>query len=154
AARSKLVELERQARTIALPSVSEPQSGQEQGTTAYEKNVAFLFHVDQSIQDAIKRTQQHQPAAQSQDYRQLESIIRSHQGLAGLAQLHREAPQPARTPSRDVEAQLLARQLEGLQLFGLLEFPLRQRRADLYRQVELVYGLYGVFALAAMELNL
>lgn len=154
AARSKLIDLERQARTIALPSVTEPKSGQEQGTTAYEKNVAFLFHVDQSIQDAVKRTQQLQPAAQSQDYRQLESIIRSHQGLAGLSQLHQEAPQPGRTARRDGEAHVLARQLEGLQLFGLLEFPLRQRRTDLYRQVEVVYGLYGVFALAAMELNL
>src|SRR5262245_24806606 len=154
AARSKLIDLERQARTIALPSVSEPQSGQEQGTTTYEKNVAFLFHIDQSIQDTLKRTQQLQPAEQSQHYKQLESIIRRHQGLAGLAQLHHEFPQPGLKSAVDLEAQLRIQQMEGLQLFGLLEFPLRQRRADLYRQVELVYGLYGVFALAAMELNL
>lgn len=154
AARSQLVDLKRQTSTIVSPSASEPQNEQEQGVTAYEKNVAFLFHVDQSVQEAVKRTQQLQPAANIQDYTQLESIIRRHQGLAGLAQLHHEFPQPGLASRVDVEAQLRTRQMEGLQLLGLLEFPLRQRRAELYRQVELVYGLYGVFALAAMDLNL
>jgi len=37
---------------------------------------------------------------------------------------------------------------------GSLELPARNRRAELYQQVEQVYGAYGVFALAALELNL
>jgi uncharacterized protein (TIGR03790 family) len=152
AAQSRLVDLERQARTIASPSVSEPQHEPEQGPIAYERNVAFLFHVDQSIQEAVKRTQQLQPAAQIQDYKRLESIIRSHQGQAGLAQLHHEFPQPGLAPGVE-EVGLRTQHMEGLQLLGSLEFPLRQRRAELYRQVERVYGLYGVFAIAAMELN-
>jgi uncharacterized protein (TIGR03790 family) len=154
AARSQLADLKRQARTIASSSVSEPQNEQEQGPIAHERNIAFLFHVDQSIQEAVKRIQRLQPAANMQDYKQLESIIRRFQGLAGLTQLHHEFPQPGLASGVDAEAPLRTRQMEGLQLLGSLEFPLLQRRAELYRDVELVYGLYGVFALAAMELNL
>lgn len=154
AARSQLVDLERQARTISSPSASEPQNEQEQGITVYERNVAFLFHVDQAVQEAVKRIQQRQPPANIQGYTQLESIIRRHQGRAGLAQLHHEFPRPGLASGDDVEAQLRAEQMEGLQLLGSLDLPLRQRRTELYRQVQLVYGLYGVFALATMELNL
>ena len=154
--RSQLVNLERQARNIALPSgsASETPSELDQGAAAYERNISFLFRVDQSMQEAIKRTQQLRQAAAVQGYVQLESILRRHQGLAGLAQLHHEFPQPGFTSRPDTEAQLRAQQMEGLQLLGLLELPLRQRRAELYRQIEQVYGLYGVFALATMELNL
>ena len=154
AARSQLVDLERQARTIASPSAFEPQNEQEQGVTAYERNVAFLFRVDQAMQEAAKRTQQFQPPGNPQSYARLESLFRRHQGLAGLAQLHHEFPQPGLASGLDAETQLRAQQMEGLQLLKSLEFPLRQRRAEFYRQVELVYGFYGVFAVATMELNL
>jgi uncharacterized protein (TIGR03790 family) len=153
-ARSHLIDIERQARTIASPPASEAQIEQEQGATTYERNVAFLFHIDQSVQEAVKRTQQLQPSGEPQSYTRLESLFRRHQGLAGLAQLHHVFPQPGLASGPHAETQLRAQQMEGLQLLGLLEFPLRQRRAELYREVELVYGLYGVFALAAMELNL
>ena len=156
-ARSQLVNLEREVRNIALPLAfaSEPQNEQEQGIIAYERNVSFLFRVDQSIQQAVKRTQQLQPAAVVQGYLQLESILQRHQGLAGLAQLHHEFPKPGIASDTDREAHLRAQQMEGLQLLlGSLELPLRQKRGELYRQVQLVYGLYGVFALTAMELNL
>jgi uncharacterized protein (TIGR03790 family) len=155
-ARSELVNLERQARNIALPpgSVSEPQNEQGEGAIAYERNVSFLFRVDQAIQEYVHRTRELQPATSDQGYRQVESIIRRHQGLAGLAQLHHEFPQPGFAGTPDAEAQIRVQQMEGLQLLGSIELPLRQKRAELYRQIESVYGLYGVFALAAMELNL
>ena len=80
--RSQLVNLERQARNIALPSgsASETPSEQDQGAAAYERNISFLFRVDQSMQEAIKRTQQLRQAAAVQGYVQLESILRRHQG--------------------------------------------------------------------------
>src|SRR5262249_30390135 len=120
AAKSQLVDLQRQARTIASPSVSEPQTEQKQGATAYEKNVNFLFQVDESVQGAVKRARQLQPPAQIEDYRQLESIIHRHQGLAGLAQLHHEFRQPGLPSGVDREAQLRTQQMEGLQLMGSL----------------------------------
>ena len=47
-----------------------------------------------------------------------------------------------------------AEQLEGLQLLlGSVELPVRSRRTELYQQVGRVYGAYGVFGLAALELD-
>ncbi|HEX6824885.1 MAG TPA: TIGR03790 family protein, partial [Nitrospiraceae bacterium] len=86
---------------------------------------------------------------------QLEAVVQAHQGLAGLSQLHHDLAQEGRISVSGADALMRAEQVEGLQLLlGSLELPARNRRAELYHHVEQVYGAYGVFGLAALELNL
>jgi uncharacterized protein (TIGR03790 family) len=81
-------------------------------------------------------------------------VVQAHQGMAGLAQLNHDLPREGQISVGGADAPMRAEQLEGLQLLmGSLELPVRNRRAELYQQVEQVYGAYGVFGLAALELN-
>jgi uncharacterized protein (TIGR03790 family) len=156
AARSQLVDIERQARDIALQSGSKPapSTKEEQGIVAYERHVEFLLRVDEAVQESVKRVTQLKPPILHQWSAQLEAVIQAHQGMAGLAQLHHDLPQEGLDSVGGGDAPMRAEQLEGLQLLlGSLELPVRNRRAELYQQVGQVYGAYGVFGLAALELN-
>ena len=159
AARSKLVNIERQARDIAVPSGSKPTPAtkDEQGIVTHERHVAFLLRVDEAVQESVTRVKQLKPLnppTLHQWSAQLEAVVQAHQGLAGLAQLHQDLPREGQSSVGGADAPMRAEQLEGLELLlGSLELPVRNRRAELYQQVAQVYGAYGVFALAALELN-
>lgn len=156
AARSKLVNIERQARDITVQSGSKPIpiTKDEQGIVTHERHVAFLLRVDEAVQESVKRVKQLKPPTLRQWSAQLEAVVQAHQGLAGLAQLHHDLPPEGKVSGGGADAPMRAEQLEGLQLLlGSLELPVRNRRAELYQQVSQVYGAYGVFALAALELN-
>ncbi|OAI49838.1 hypothetical protein AYO43_00225 [Nitrospira sp. SCGC AG-212-E16] len=156
AARSKLMNIERQARGIAVQvdSSATPTLKDQQGIVTHERHVAFLLRVDEAVQESVMRVKQLKPPTRHQWSAQLEAVVQSHQGLAGLAQLHQDLPREGRVSVGGADAPMRAEQLEGLQLLlGSLELPVRNRRAELYQQVGQVYGAYGVFGLAALELN-
>lgn len=156
AARSKLVNIERQARDIAVQSGSKPIpiTKDEQGIVTHERHVAFLLRVDEVVQESVKRVKQLKPPTLHQWSAQLEAVVQAHQGLAGLAQLHHDLPPEGQVSGGGADAPMRAEQLEGLQLLlGSLELPIRSRRTELYQQIGQVYGAYAVFGLAALELN-
>jgi uncharacterized protein (TIGR03790 family) len=156
AARSQLEDIERRARNIAVQSGSKPDSPakEERGIVAYERHVAFLLRVDEAVQESIKRVKQLKPPTGQQWSAQLESVVRDHQGHAGLAQLHYDLLRAGHVSVGGADAPMRAEQLEGLRLLlGSLELPVRSRRTELYQQVGQVYGAYGVFGLAALELD-
>ena len=157
AARMQLVNIERQARDIAVQSGSKPAPPmkEEQGIVAYERQVAFLLRVNEAVQESVKRVKQLKLPTLHQWSAQLGTVVQAHQGLAGLAQLHHDLPQEGQVSVGGADAPMRAEQLEGLQLLlGSLELPVRNRRAELYQQVGQVYGAYGVYGLAALELNI
>ncbi len=152
-AKTHLIEVERQARTIR-PSHSDADSksetNQDKNIPAYERNMAFFIQVNRAMRDVLLQARQH-PPVDRQSYGRLESVFRTYQGFAGIEELHHEVPSPGFASNREQEIRR-AQQLEGLQLLvGSLELPVRQNRAELYRRIELIYGQYGVFVLAAME---
>jgi uncharacterized protein (TIGR03790 family) len=155
AARSRLAEVDRQARLIGSPRPApepKPESDQDQGLQTHERNLAFFFRVNQAVDHALQQARQQQPM-DHQGYARLESMVHTYQGLAGVAALHHTLPKPDSVQSRG-EEDLRGQQLEGLQLLvASLELPVRRQRAEFYRRIELAYGQYGVFALAAMELD-
>ena len=156
AARSQLEDIERRARDIAVQSGSKaaPPAREGQGMVAYERHVAFLLRVDEAVQESVKRVKQLKPATFHDWSAQLEVVVRGHQGLAGLAQLHHDLLREGHVSVGGADAPMRAEQLEGLQLLlGSLELPVRSRRTELYQQVGQVYGAYGVFGLAALELD-
>ena len=156
AARSKLVNIERQARDIAaqLGSTPIPITKDEHGAVTHERHVSFLLRVDETVQESVKRVKQLKPPILHKWSAQLEIVVQAHQGMAGLAQLHHDLPQESQISVGGADAPVRAELLEGWQLLlGSLELPIRNRRAELYQQVEQVYGAYGVFGLAALELN-
>ena len=157
AARLQLVTIERQARDLPVQpdSMSAPPTKEEQGVVTHERHVAFMLRVDEAVQESVKRVKQLKPPALDQSYARLEAVVRQHQGLAGVVQLHHDLPREGRVSDGGADAPMQAEQLEGLQLLmGSLELPVRSRRTELYQQVGQVYGAYGVFGLAALELNL
>ncbi|RPH76833.1 MAG: TIGR03790 family protein, partial [Nitrospiraceae bacterium] len=157
AARLQLVDIERQARDIGLQSGSKPAppTKEEQGIVSYERHVAFLLRVDEAVQESIKRVKQLKTSTLHQWSAQLDSVVRDHQGLAGLAQLRHDLAMEGQLPGGGGDAPMRAEQMEGFQLLlGSLELPVRSRRAELYQEVGKVFGAYGVFGLAALELNL
>jgi len=152
AARVRLEDLERRARAIAEISGSAPAAPHAESPVTYERNIAFLLHVDEAVQASTKRVRQLKPPADAQWSSRLEAIVRDHQGVAGLSQLRHELLQDGLDSGSEAATQMRAQQAEGLQLLlGTLELPIRDRRTDLYQRVEQVYGTYGVFGLAAME---
>ena len=157
AARSKLVEVEQRALDIAGqlgPATITPKKAEDSLVT-HERHVAFLMRVDGTVQESVKRVKQLQSLSRDRWSAQLETIIRDHQGLAGVMQLHHDLTPEEKTSVGEAGTPMLLEQLEGLQLLlGSLNLPIRQGRAELYRQIQQVYGLYGVFALAALEVNL
>ncbi|MBC7837244.1 MAG: TIGR03790 family protein [Nitrospiraceae bacterium] len=156
AARLQLVDIERRVRDIAVQSGSKPAplTKEEQGVVAHERHVAFLLRVEEAVQESMKRVTQLKLPTRHQWSAQLDAVVRDHQGLAGLAQLHYDLPRDGQVSAGGENAMVRAEQLEGLQLLlGSLELPIRNRRAELYQQVWQVYGAYGVFGLAALELE-
>ena len=158
AARVRLEDLDRRAGAIASisgsASASAPASPHAESPVTYERNIAFLLRVDEAVQASVKRVRQLKPPADAQWSSRLETIVRDHQGVAGLSQLRHELLRDGLDSGSEAATQIRAQQAEGLQLLlGLLELPIRDRRTDLYQRVEQVYGTYGVFGLAAMELN-
>ncbi|MDI3463568.1 MAG: Mobile element protein [Nitrospira sp.] len=156
-ARSQLEDVERRARDLAaqLESNPVPAKTMEERLTAYERHAMFLLRVDDTLQESIKRTKQLNPPALDQWYSRLEAMVRPYQGSAGIAQLHHTFHQGEQASDRDGEAQIRAQYAEGMQLLlGSVELPIRSGRTELYQQVEDLYGAYGVFGLAAMELKL
>jgi uncharacterized protein (TIGR03790 family) len=157
AARLQLLGIERRARDIAgqLGSKPAPPTTEVQGIVAHERHMAFLLRVDEAVQESLKRLTQRKSTSRDHWSAQLESIVRDHQGQAGLAQWHHDFAIEGQVLGHGADAKVRAQQLEGLQLLvGSLELPVRKRRAELYQQVGQVYGAYGVFGLAALELNL
>lgn len=157
AARSQLEDIERRARDIAVQSGSKaaPPTREGQGMVAYERHVAFLLRVDEAVQESVKRVKQLKPTTFHDWSARLEVVVRGHQGLAGLAQLHHDLLRAGHVSVGGADTPMRAEQLEGLQLLlGSLELPVRSRRTELYQQVGQVYGAYGIFGLAALELNL
>ncbi|MCS6292084.1 MAG: TIGR03790 family protein [Nitrospira sp.] len=155
AARVRLEDLERRAGAIAVSAGSlAPAAPHAESPVTYERNIAFLLRVDEAVQASIKRVRQLRLAADAQWFSRLEAIVRDHQGVAGISQLRHELLRDGQGSESEAITLTRAQQAEGLQLLlGSLELPIRDRRADLYEQVEQVYGAYGVFGLAAMELN-
>lgn len=155
AARLQLVDIERRARGIAVQPGSRPALlTKEEGIVAHERHVAFLLRVDEAVQESMKRFTQLKLPTRHQWSGQLDAVVRDHQGLAGLAQLHHDLPREGQVSAGGENAMVRAEQLEGLQLLlGSLELPIRSRRAELYQEVGKVYGAYGVFGLAALELE-
>ncbi|MDP3092215.1 MAG: TIGR03790 family protein [Nitrospira sp.] len=156
AARVRLENLERRAGAIAVSagSASASDAPPAESPVTYERNIAFLLRVDEAVQASIKRVRQLKPPADAQWSSRLEAIVRDHQGVAGFSQLQHELLQDGPESWGEAATQTRAQQAEGLQLLlGSLELPIRDRRTDLYQRVEQVYGAYGVFGLAAMELN-
>lgn len=156
AARLQLVDIERRARDIAVQPGSRPAllTKEEQGIVAYERHVAFLLRVDEAVQESMKRVTQLKLPTRHQWSGQLDAVVRDHQGLAGLTQLHHDLHREGQVSGGGENAMVRAEQLEGLQLLlGSLELPIRSRRAELYQEVGKVYGAYGVFGLAALELE-
>lgn len=152
-ARSRLTDVDRQARLIGPPSSgSESTAEKESGLPTHDRNLAFFFRVNQAVHQVLRQVRQQQPM-DPQAYARLESLFRVYQGRAGLAEVHHTLPQSSVGPRRE-EHDSRVEQLEGLRLLiESLELPVRRQRADFYRRIELVYGQYGVFALAAMELD-
>jgi uncharacterized protein (TIGR03790 family) len=156
AARVRLEDIEHRAWAIAVSSGSAlpPAAPQAENPVTYERNIAFLLRVDEAVQASTKRVRQLKPPADGQWSSRLEAIVRDHQGAAGLSQLQHEFPRDGQDSWSEATTQMRAQQAEGLQLLlGSLALPIRDRRNDLYQRVEQVYGTYGVFGLAAMELN-
>jgi len=156
AARSKLESIERQARDIAAQSGSKrtPATKEELGIVTHERHLAFLFRVDEAVQESVMRVKQLMPPSRHQWSAQLQVVVQAHQGLAGLAQLRQDLSSEGQVSVTGADALMRAEQMEGLQLLmGSLELPVRNRRAELYQQVGQVYGAYGVFGIAALELN-
>ncbi len=155
AARVQLVDIERRARGIAVQLGSRPALlTKEEGVVAHERHVAFLLRVDAAVQESMKRVTQLTLPTLHQWTAQLDAVVRDHQGLAGLAQWHHDLPREGQVSGGGENAMVRAEQLEGLQLLlGSLELPIRSRRAELYQVVGKVYGAYGVFGLAALELE-
>ncbi|SPP62977.1 TIGR03790 family protein [Nitrospira lenta] len=154
AARVRLEALERRAGAIARNSATAPAVAQAENPIAYERNIAFLLRIDEAVRDSAKRVGQLKPPADAPWSARLEAVVRDHQGVAGLSQLRHEFPRKGQESESDAATQMRAQQAEGLQLLlGSVALPIRDRRAELYRQVEQIYGVYGVFGLAAMELN-
>jgi len=155
AARVQLVDIERRARGIAVQLGSRPALlTKEEGVVAHERHVAFLLRVDAAVQESMKRVTQLTLPTLHQWTAQLDAVVRDHQGLAGLAQWHHDLPREGQVSGGGENAMVRAEQLEGLQLLlGSLELPIRSRRAELYQEVGKVYGAYGVFGLAALELE-
>lgn len=153
AARIRLNDVERQARTMGLPhsgSDSKLKADQDKNIPTYERNMLFFAQVNRVMHETLQQAKRHSPI-ERQSYARLESVFRTYQGLTGVDELHHEVSPPGPASSRGEEARR-AQQREGLQLLvESLELPVRQKRAELYRQVELIYGQYGVFALAALE---
>ena len=157
AARSQLLNIERQARDIAGQSGSKPAepTKDERGVATHERHVTFLLRVDEEVQESVKRVKQLKPPNLHQWSEKLEAVFRNHQGLAGLAQLHQDLTREGEGSVGAADASARAEQLEGLQLLlESLELPIRTGRTEMYQQVGQVYGAYGVFGLAALELNL
>ncbi len=157
AARSQLENVERQARDLAaqLESTPVPAMTMEDRLTAYERHVMLLFRVDDAVQESIKRIKRLNLTALDPWYSRLEPMVRPYQGSAGIAQLHHALHRREQASDPDGAAQVEAQHAEGMQLLlGAVELPIRSRRAEFYQQVEELYGAYGVFGLAAMELNL
>ncbi len=152
-ARSRLLEVDQQARRVGgLPPKADIKPGSDQGQVgpSYERNMAFFLVVNQSVRHVLQQARQ-QPPREAQGYARLESMFRSYQGLAGVAELHHELPPSVSAAGREGE-EGRTRQLEGLQLLvGSLGLPVRRERAEFYRHLERTYGPYGVFVLAAME---
>ena len=156
AAKTVLLDVERQGRELAATgrAVAKPALKKESALREFEQNLALLEGVDRVAQDTMTRVKQLDATAREQWYARVESWVGRYQGRAGVTQLRRELL-PA-VPLNE-EAELPARSAlhaEGMQLLlGTQALPIRQERGALYRQVEQLYGAYGVFALASLELS-
>lgn len=153
AARARLIDVEQQARTVGSPRVateSKLETDQDKNIPAYERNMVFFAQVNRTMIETLQHARQY-PPADRQSAARLDSVFRVYKGVTGVDELHQAIPPTGPVPTRGEEARR-AQQREGLQLLvGSLELPIRQNRAELYRQVEVIYGQYGVFALAALE---
>jgi len=156
AARARLEDLEHRAEAIAMGAASPPAVAPPhvESPVAYERNIALLLRVDEAVRASANRVRALKPPADAPWRSRLEALVRDYQGIAGGAQVQHELSRSGRDFGSEETARMRAQQAEGLQLLlGAVGLPIRDRRADLYRQVEQVYGVYGVFGLAAMELN-
>lgn len=155
-ARTHLVDVEQQVRVLVVPSDDAGgalSNDQNQNLPTHERNMGMVFRVDRIVFSSLEWARQHSPM-DPQVYARLESLFRRYKGQAGVAELHHEVPSSVQGADSAHEERR-AQQREGLQLLvGSLELPVRQNRDDLYRRIELVYGQYGVFVLAAMESKL
>ncbi len=154
-AKAILIDVEREGRELAAAgrAVAKPAPKKDSALREFEQNLALLEAVDRVAQDALTRVKQLDASARAPWYPRVEAWVRRYQGRAGVTQLHRELPPETAIDQAGLGA-LGALHAEGMQLLlGTQELPIRQERAALYRQVEQVYGAYGVFALAALELS-
>jgi len=154
-ARSRLLSVERAAQQIAGPSKTPtPNDKSNQGLPEFERHVAFLARIDAVIEATLKRAKALDSTARMQSYSRLKEVIGQYQGIAGVTQLDQDFPKIPEPPTDEHARQKLARQAEGLQLLlGSLDLPVSSGRDALYSRVEQVYGLYGVYALAALEMK-
>lgn len=156
AARSTLMEVERKARDIpgAADASAIPNEKGGQGLAEFDRNLAFLARIDTVTEAALKRANAFDPPTRQRWYARVEAMIRQYQGIAGVTQLRQGLPVNTVTSAAGEERYRLAQQAEGLKLLlGFLELPVTRERDTLYRRVEDVYGAYGLFALAALELK-
>jgi uncharacterized protein (TIGR03790 family) len=156
AARSRLLDVERKARTLAgaVNSAKLLPPAVESGVIDYERRVSWLMQVDRNVQECISRVKGLRDEDLSRWYGELEAIVGLHQGLAGVTELRHDFSLDPLPSSRGDVPRARALHAEGMRLLlGGLRLPIHGRRDDLYGQIQQVYGAYGVFALAAMELS-
>jgi len=118
AARVRLEDLERRARAITAISAPAPAPAAPpaESPVTYERNIAFLLRVDEAVQASTKRVRQLKPPADAQWSSRLETIVRDHQGVAGLSQLRQELLPDGPDSGSEAATQMRAQQAEGLQL--------------------------------------
>jgi len=156
AARSALLEVERKARDIPGEAGSSgmPNEKGGQGLAEFDRNLAFLARIDVVTEAALRRAKALDLPTRERWYARVEAMIRQYQGIAGVTQLRQDFQGNTLTSGVGEERNRLAQQAEGLKLLlSALQLPVSRERDILYRKVEEVYGAYGLFALAALELK-
>jgi uncharacterized protein (TIGR03790 family) len=156
AAKSILIDVERQAHELAgmLRSNRDSSRKSEQGIREFERNIKFLERVDRIAQDAATRLNALDASTRAARYARIEAWTQLYQGMAGLVQFRSEVLGPIDGADRAGLLKLRSLYATGMSvLLGSLELPVRKDREILYRRVEQMYGAYGVFALASLELN-
>ncbi|BCA57139.1 hypothetical protein W02_42790 [Nitrospira sp. KM1] len=153
AARSRLLQVERKAKEVPGQGDGFHTEKIGQGVLQFERNLAFLDHIDLVAREVVKRAKSLDPPTLDLWYQRIESLVRDYQGIAGVAQLKVDLSREQNAQAGEA-TRIRAQQGEGLQLLlGSVEIPVRRDRNELYALAERIYGAYGVFGLATLELS-
>lgn len=157
AAKTALEGIQRQADRLApaTEGATPPPARKDAPLLAYERHLLFLSKVDERVQLAAKRIETLALPAGHRVSGSFEALLRQHQGSAGLAEWRHHQALKGVVPEEADATRTRALYAEALQLLSsALDLPLRTKRNEYYRDVERLYGAYGVYVLAMMELKL